>query len=156
MGTVERNFANTTKLQSSVHHNVKGSIKLIKHKQQSWWYYIMAQLLGGVWMLEAVLIFCGWSGRRNVMLRWGSSGFSFLPRRGLWTRPRHCLQDTAAVDNWHDLGSLGLLEIVHLHFIPTGVFPAQTFPSLAQGCSQICKAETSHPSSCRQDPASCT
>ncbi|XP_023377358.1 uncharacterized protein LOC111730324 [Pteropus vampyrus] len=23
------------------------------------------------------------------------------------------------------------------------------------GCSQICKAETSHPSSCRQDPASC-
>lgn len=61
----------------------------------------------------------------------------------------------AAVDNGHDLGPSGLLEILHLHFKLTGVFPAQTFPSLAQGCSQICKAETSHPSSCRQDPASC-
>lgn len=48
-----------------------------------------------------------------------------------------------AVDNWHNLR---LLEIFHLHFIFTEPFPAQTFPALAQGCSQLCKAQTSHPS----------
>lgn len=51
--------------------------------------------------------------------------------------------------NWHNLGPLGLLEIFHFHFIFTGEFPAQTFPALAQDCSQICKVETSHPSSDR-------
>lgn len=46
--------------------------------------------------------------------------------------------------NWHYLGPVGLSEIFHLHFMFTE-FLAQTFPALAHGCSQICKAETSHP-----------
>lgn len=63
----------------------------------------------------------------------------------------------SSCDNWHYLGPFALLDIFHFHFTFTEEFPAQTLPALAQGCSQICKIETSHLcSSCRQDPASCT
>lgn len=66
------------------------------------------------------------------------------------------MEHAAAVASWHYLGPLGVLEIFHLHFIFTEEFPAQTLPALAQGSSQICKSETSHPGSGRQDPGSCT
>ena len=84
----------------------------------------------------------------------GGAAFVALPWTRLWTRPGLCIRHTAAVGSRHYLGPLGPLEIFHLHFIFMEEFPAQTFPAVAQGCSQICKAETSHPSSCRQAPVS--
>lgn len=81
----------------------------------------------------------------------GSSGFSFWLRRGARTPPGCRTPHAAAEESWHHLGPLGPLEIFHLHFVFMEEFPARMFPALAQGCAQICKAETSHPSRGRQD-----
>lgn len=86
----------------------------------------------------------------------GREWLSFLALERSVNRARTPHSATAAVDSWHYLGPLGPLEIFHFHFVFMEEFPARTFPALAQGCSQICKSETSHPSSGRQDPASCT
>lgn len=79
----------------------------------------------------------------------------FPALKGAVSGARTPLSGHSSRDSWHYLGPLGLLEIFHFHFIFTEEIPAQTYPAVAQGCSQICKAETSHPSS-RWSPASCT
>uniref|UniRef100_A0A8C2RIJ7 AMP deaminase n=1 Tax=Capra hircus TaxID=9925 RepID=A0A8C2RIJ7_CAPHI len=78
----------------------------------------------------------------------------FPALKGAVSGGRTPLSGHSSHDSWHYLGPLGLLENFHFHFIFTEEFPAQTCPAVAQGCSQICKAETSHPSS-RRSPASC-